>query len=57
MTSIFVSPSDASELGSLNRRFLDSKDEDLPPTGRSDDLVPTDPPLRAFAAPTPAGLD
>src|SRR5260370_244631 len=28
MTSIFVSPSDASELGSLNRRFLDSKDED-----------------------------
>jgi hypothetical protein len=55
MTIGSLSPPDASELGSLNRQFLDSKDEDLPPTAPSDDFVPTAPPLRALASPT--GLD
>jgi hypothetical protein len=57
MTNVSVSPADALELGSMNRRFLVSDDEDLPSSGQNDDLVPIDPPLRAFAAPTPAGLD
>ncbi|HEY1860271.1 MAG TPA: hypothetical protein VGG61_07950 [Gemmataceae bacterium] len=50
-------PPDASELVILNRRLLDSKDGELPPTGSTDDLVPAAPPLHAFASPTPAWLD
>jgi hypothetical protein len=48
---------DASELGSLNQRLLDARDGDIPPSAPSEDLVPGDPPLHAFAAPNLEGLD
>jgi hypothetical protein len=50
-------PPDASGLVILNRRWLASKDGDLPQTGPTDNLVPGAPPLHAFAAPTPSWLD
>src|SRR5437763_16773397 len=52
ITNGAVASPDPSDLGSLNHRFLDSKDEDLLRAGRSDDLVPTEQPLRALAART-----
>jgi hypothetical protein len=44
-------------LGALNHALLASKDADLPPTYPSDDLVPDEPMIHAFAAPIPSGLD
>ena len=51
------SPADAAELGALNHALLASKDAVLPPTCPSDDLVPDEPMIHAFAAPLPEGLD
>jgi hypothetical protein len=48
---------DALELGSLNRHVLDAREGDLPPSAPCEDLVPGDPPLHAFGAPLPEGLD
>ena len=50
-------PANATELGALNHALLASKDADLPPTYPSDDLIPDEPMIHAFAAPLPKGLD
>jgi hypothetical protein len=50
-------PPDASELGVLNRALVASKDAELPPSYPTDDLVPDEPMIHAFAAPLPEGLD
>jgi hypothetical protein len=49
--------SDAADQAALNRRVLESPDNDLPPPRPVDALVPSDPPLYAFASPPPGGLD
>jgi len=50
-------PAEASELWVLNRRVLLSEDGDLPPPTPAGMLVPGKPPLHAFGASLPAGLD
>jgi hypothetical protein len=50
-------PAEASELWVLNRRVLLSEDGDLPPATPAGMLVPGNPPLHAFTASPPAGLE
>jgi hypothetical protein len=50
-------PAEPSELGVLTQCMLRSDAADLPPPAATDSLVAAEPPLRAFAAAPPLGLD
>src|SRR5437879_2652445 len=50
-------PTDAVDVGLLNRQLLHSGAEDLPSPAVAGPMVPSDPPLHAFVGSIPAGLE